>query len=135
MSKYEALGVFLKAQKHEFIPMTFSEIEQVLDAKLPESKKYPAWWSNNPSNNVMTKQWLDAGYETESVDTQRGKLVFRRKKHASLAKQKNGERAPIFGCMKGMLTIAPGYDLSTPTGDDWISGQIGGFGEITSGKT
>lgn len=133
MSKYEPLGQFLKVQKHEFVPITFREIEKILGAKLPASKKYPAWWSNNPSNNVMTKQWLDAGYETESVDIEGGKLVFRRKQRVS-TKQKVGERAPIFGCMKGMLTVAPGYDITTPTGDDWLIDRIGGLDEAIGSK-
>jgi hypothetical protein len=135
MSKYEPLGQFLKSQKHEFIPMTFRDIEKVLDAKLPASKKYPAWWSNNPSNNVMTKQWLDAGYETESVDTEGGKLVFRRKQRALVTIQKDGARAPIFGCMKGMLTIAPGFDVTAPTGDGWLTDRVGGLDETVSSKS
>jgi hypothetical protein len=125
MSKYEPLGQFLKQQKHEFVPMTFTEIERVLHAKLPDSKKYPAWWSNNPSNNVMTKQWLDAGYETESVDIERGKLVFRRKA-TQASKIIDPERKSIFGCMKGMITFAPDFDPTEPTGMDWTVEESGG---------
>ena len=43
--------------------MTFGEIEELLGEKLPASKQYPAWWSNNPSNNPMTKEWLAAGFQ------------------------------------------------------------------------
>ena len=122
MSKYEPLGQFLKQQTHEFVPMTFSEIERVLHAKLPDSKKYPAWWSNNPSNNVMTKQWLDAGFETESVDIERGKLVFRRKASLS-SKNIDPEPKSIFGRMKDMITFAPDFDPTEPTGMDWTGGE------------
>ena len=51
--------------------MTFAEIEALLGEKLPASKQYPAWWSNNPSNNPMTKEWLAAGFQTESVERRR----------------------------------------------------------------
>ena len=37
-----------------------------------------AWWSNNAANNVMTKVWLDAGFESAQVDMEARKLVFRR---------------------------------------------------------
>lgn len=125
MSKYEPLGQFLKQQKHEFVPMTFSEIERVLHSKLPNSKKYPAWWSNNPSNNVMTKQWLDAGYETESVDIERGKLVFRRKA-AAVTKISDLESKFFFGSLKSMITLAPDFDPTEPTGKDWTAAENGG---------
>src|SRR4051812_20975914 len=85
MGKYEPLNAFLKSQSRDLVPMTFAELERVLKSKLPPSKLHRAWWSNNPDNNVMTKEWLDAGYETESVDISGEKLVFRRvvrKQHA-----------------------------------------------------
>ena len=117
MGKYEPLGEFLRAQKTAQIPMTFSEIERLLGARLPKSKKSRAWWSNNQDNNVMTRQWLDAGFETASVDIEAGKLVFRRKDGEmpqEPAETKPNGRAPIFGCMKGMFTVEDGYDLTSP---------------------
>ena len=124
MGKYEPLGQFLRGQRRDRISMTFADIEQILNAKLPASKQHRAWWSNNPNNNVMTREWLEAGYETESVDIESGKLVFRR---VVKSKQKKEARSPIFGCMKGMITIAPQYDLTTPSGEDWGDGRIGGL--------
>ena len=68
MGKYAPLKEFLTGQNQDYVPMTFAQIEKVLDLKLPPSKQYPAWWSNNPSNNPMTREWLDAGFETMSVN-------------------------------------------------------------------
>ncbi len=123
MGKYEPLGVFLRSQKQARIAMTFAQIERILKAKLPMSKKQRAWWSNNPDNNVMTREWLDAGFETEAVDVVSGKLVFR--KHAPTLPK--GKRHPIFGCMKGLFTLAEGYDPTAPLDleDDWDSKYIG----------
>jgi hypothetical protein len=136
MKKYEALGQFLRGQKYEEVPMTFAEIERVTGAKLPKSQRYPAWWSNNPSNNVMTKIWLDAGFRTERVDIAAKKLVFKRiAKSPSVgmadtsrefhsientAGKKLG-RHPALGSMKGTFTIEPGYDLTSPmfTSKEW----------------
>src|SRR5882757_7090501 len=76
MGKYTRLGEFLRAQRTKEVPMTFSEIERVIGGKLPpNSPQYPAWWSNNPSNNVMTKVWLSAGFRTEQVDVKSRKVV------------------------------------------------------------
>ncbi len=125
MGKYEPLGEFLRSQRLERISMTFSEIERILKAKLPDSKKHRAWWSNNPNNNVMTREWLDAGYETESVDIASGKLVFRRNKKQNAGKD---ARLSIFGCMKDLFTLAPGYDPTSPAGEDWLKGDILGQG-------
>ena len=59
MGKYAPLGEFLRAQRASLVRMTFDEIEEVTGAKLPpKAQLHRAWWSNNPSNNVMTKVWL-----------------------------------------------------------------------------
>jgi hypothetical protein len=128
MSKYEPLGQFLRGQTRNQIPMTFAEIEKILGAPLPASKKHRAWWSNNPSNNVMTREWLSAGYETESVNVDSGKLIFRRTAGAAPAAAKEDidpARHPMFGCLKGMITFAEGYDPTEPTGEDWDSVYMG----------
>jgi hypothetical protein len=81
---YEGLSDYLKAQDRTLVPMTFDEVATVVGRSLPRSAKYPAWWSNNPSNNAMTKVWLDAGFKTEHVDVEGRKLVFRRRKQRPL---------------------------------------------------
>ncbi len=114
MGKYEPLGRFLKKQKRARIAMSFAEIERLIGAKLPKSSKsHRAWWSNNPSNNVMTKEWLDAGYETENVELDAEQLVFRKIEQAQKSTGKMDRRS-IFGCMKGMVTFAPGCDPASP---------------------
>ena len=77
--KYDALGQFLKTRASDStVPMTFAEIEEIIGSKLPPSAyEHRPWWSNNPSNNVMTKVWLAAGFKTEQVDVAGEKLVFR----------------------------------------------------------
>jgi hypothetical protein len=127
MSKYAALGDYLRKQRTTLIPMTFVEIERIVGSKLPKSQRYPAWWSNNPWNNVMTKVWLEAGFETEQVDVEARKLVFRRVRSAASSSEKslkNEDTAgstphPIVGWMKGTVRIAPGIDLTEPADPDW----------------
>jgi hypothetical protein len=105
------------------VPLTFSEIEKITGAKLPPKAQHQrAWWSNNPSNNVMTKVWLDAGYESTQVDMNARKLIFRRVRKVGAEKlpaQKKGEHHPIFGALKGSVYIPEGVDLTEPADPDW----------------
>lgn len=121
MGKYSRLGEFLRAQRASEIPMTFAEIERVIGAKLPSSAPhYPAWWSNNPSNNVMTKVWLEAGFRTEQVDVKSRRVVFRRAEpKRSSAQAAPGGRHPLFGALKGLARIPDGVDLTAPADPEW----------------
>jgi hypothetical protein len=131
MSKYDSLGHFLADNEFNEVRMTFEDIEKVLGFELPErSQHIRAWWSNNPSNNVMTKAWLAAGYKTEQVDIEGRKLVFRRirpraakasdKPPTPEGKELKPRRHPAFGSMKGLTTIAPGTDLTAPVDPEWV---------------
>jgi hypothetical protein len=146
--KYDALGQYLNARvaQHE-VHLSFAEIESIIGSKLPPSAyAHRPWWSNNPSNNVMTKVWLAAGFETEQVDMAGQKLVFRNigkmqrefannpamqeladafakafeeEPHAFTGTAaKHPRRHPAFGALKGTFWIEPGYDLTKPMMND-----------------
>jgi hypothetical protein len=138
MSKYANLGRYLEQQSASLVRMTFREVEAVIGCPLPRSARYPAWWSNNPSNNVMTKVWLEAGFKTEQVDIEGRKLVFRRVKPAQVPFQGFSEERsavatsgtpahtggassfhPAYGSMKGLMQVAPGVDLTKPADPEW----------------
>ena len=126
MGKYEPLAAFLKRQGMAEIHMTFDQIEHLIGGKLPASAtEHRAWWSNNPSNSVITRAWLDAGYRTEDVDMASRKLVFRKRPRAEervAADHMQGNASspdPLFSWMKGTVTIAPGVDLTEPVDPDW----------------
>jgi hypothetical protein len=128
MAKYEPLGEYLKKQGSERVPMTFAEIERVTGVKLPPSAtKHRPWWSNNPDNSVMTKVWLDAGYESEQVDMAARKLVFRRVRGSKGPVAPRGEGGPqqdapfhpAYGAMQGLIRIMPGVDLTQPADPEW----------------
>ena len=112
MSKYDALGAYLKRQHRDLIPMNFDEVEKITGVRLPASAhKHRPWWSNNPKNSVMTKVWLEAGFQTEQVDMPARKLVFRRV-GGTKAKgaEQSGEETPFhpaYGYMQGLLRIMP----------------------------
>ena len=116
--------------------MTFAEIERIIGAALPASAfNYRAWWSNNPTNNVMTHSWLKAGYKTANVDMEGRTLVFVKSTQYGPAPESGGRvlrdaaAAPaeagaasfslVFGALKGTVTVKPGTELTAPVETEW----------------
>ncbi len=126
MGKYEPLTEFLRLQPRDRIAMTFSEIERIVGFKLPASAvEHRAWWSNNPSNSVMTKAWLDAGFQSEQVDMAGRKLIFSRSAGAAshvhgkdAEKPKASAPRSLYGWLEGTVRVAPGVDLTQPPDPD-----------------
>ena len=131
MGKYQPLGTFLRDQRAQEVPLTFHEIEKITGVKLPpKAQHHRAWWSNNASNNVMTKVWLDAGFESAQVDMSARKLVFRRVAKDSEANRGFAESAPkpyatsdgrhpLRGALKDITFLVPGVDLTEPADPEW----------------
>src|SRR2546427_10126820 len=120
--KYEPLTEFLRRQSRAVVRMSFDEIERVIGTKLPPSATHHrAWWSNNAQNNVMTKAWKEAGFESEDVDMKGRRVAFRRVRSeasgdtgAPSVDVTTKDRHPLIGWMKGTLTIAEDVDLTQP---------------------
>ena len=131
--KYEPLTEFLRRQSRAVVRMSFDEIERVIGAKLPRSAAdHRAWWSNNAQNNVMTKAWKDAGFESEDVDMKGRRVAFRRVRSeasggtgAPSVDVPTKDRHPLIGWMKGTLTIAAGVDLTQPADLEWGEAAYG----------
>lgn len=147
MSKYEPLANHLSESGQAAIPMSFAEIERIIGAGLPPSAfRHRAWWSNNPSNSVITYAWLKAGYKSADVDMPGRQLVFRRSVQNGVlppsdgggpvpeASEATGAPVPadaagpgpfsrIYGALKGTVTVKPGTDLTAPDGTDWYAKQ------------
>jgi hypothetical protein len=122
MTKYAPLTDYLFKEAGREIRLSFAEIERIIGSPLPPSKKYPAWWSNNPTNSVMTKAWLAAGYRSEQVDVSGEKVTFRRDGDESdpIPRGRKLARSPLFGSMKGTTIVMPGVDLTAPMDlGDW----------------
>ena len=127
MGKYEPLGDFLRGQRGEEVPLTFNEIEKITGVTLPpKAQHHRAWWSNNAANNVMTKVWLDAGFESAQVDMEARKLVFRRVAKAGEARgglakpyTTSDGRHPLRGALKDITFVPPGADLTEPADPEW----------------
>ena len=136
MSKYAPLGDYLRDQDEIRVGLSFADIERVIGSKLPPSAfEHRAWWSNNPENNVATKEWRAAGYVTEDVSLENKTVVFRRREEGGVAEAATkgwggsdvvNPRAhegisihPLFGAHKGKIHIMPGTDLTEPADPEW----------------
>ena len=135
MSKYAPLAAYLRESGQDTVPMTFDDIARVIGAELPQSAfDHRGWWSNNPTNNVMTQAWLEAGYTTAEVDMAARTLVFRKAAQYGSAPESGGRVlrdavsataaepgsfSLVFGALKGTVTIKPGTDLTASVEAEW----------------
>jgi hypothetical protein len=77
LSKYTPLRVYLSGRTEAEAAMSFAEVEDVLGFALPPAaRRYRAWWSNNPTNSVITNAWLGAGFRSAQVDMAGQTLTF-----------------------------------------------------------
>ncbi|MCY4148791.1 MAG: hypothetical protein OXF73_05490 [Gammaproteobacteria bacterium] len=127
-SKYHPLELHLSSNSSIDIPMTFHEIEGVIGSNLPPSaRKHRPWWSNNPSNIVITHAWLAAGYKTTQVDLDGESLIFTKLEPGDprlsneLGCEERSKIHPGFRHMQGSITIVDDYDITKPACPEWAS--------------
>ena len=70
--KYALIGKYLSSLpvgQHE-VTLTFSQIEKVLNDKLPSSaQRYRAWWSNEiEGSHSQARAWLNTGCRVDTVN-------------------------------------------------------------------
>jgi len=72
MSKYFQLKVFLENSGNTTEGLTFQKLEEILGFSLPHSAYIRReWWGNEiiqKTRHTHCKQWLNAGWEVESVN-------------------------------------------------------------------
>ena len=144
MSSSAPLTRYLAGQNVDAVRLSFAEIEVVIGRKLPRSAAtHRAFWRNNASNNVMTRAWLAAGFQSEQVDLTGQTLMFRRIKGEGDMPGFNEEQVPfeaepqaepclhpLFGWMKGTITFAPGVDVTEPADPelgDYLDEKYGSY--------
>ena len=121
MTKYHPLTQHLAARNEARVEMKFSDIERLLGFPLPRSARiHRPWWANTDHGHVQSRAWLDAGFESRDVDLEAERLEFVRLN--AVAPRKHH---PLWGALAGMITIAPGVDLTDPMFtdaemDEWI---------------
>ena len=75
MSKYRNLTFHLASLDSDVWETTFDEVEQVIQAPLPDSaRNHRAWWAND--GYAQSTSWLGAGWKTANVDMTNEKVTF-----------------------------------------------------------
>ncbi len=131
MSKYDPLKTYLERKGEAQIPMSFSEVEKVIGVSLPPSARmHRPWWSNNPSNSVITYAWLAAGYKTRAVNMEAEELIFERVDNLPSEPQVPASRSgnksmpakgehPLLGSLQGSVTFTGTFDITLPADEGW----------------
>jgi hypothetical protein len=130
VNKYDDLSEHLSRQSGQVVEMKFSEIESIINDSLPSSaRKHRAWWSNNPSNSVITHAWLNAGFQTEKVDMAAQRLLFRRVKRAatSALRSQNAENQSV----KGSKVTVDLSELSQKS-RKWLEEEASGDADVAA---
>lgn len=76
--KYRKLSRYLldrTVDGTEEVKLTFQEIEDILGFKLPDSKKYQAFWANTESHPIALS-WLCTPFRTVNPDVDAGVIVW-----------------------------------------------------------
>lgn len=126
MTKYEPLTRHLAARHEARVQMQFSDIERLLGFPLPRSaRRHRPWWANSGHGHVQSKAWLDAGFESRDVNLESERLEFVRLNTVTPAAGQARKDHPLWGALAGMITVAPGVDLTAPMFtdeemDEWL---------------
>lgn len=74
-NKYELLGKKLLELNKKEITLSYSEIEKVIDDKLPEKVKKLFWWDKEIISS-QSKAWRDSGYIVNNYDNEKETVTF-----------------------------------------------------------
>ena len=78
-TKYHPLYAYLYQSGQDELTLSFSEIETLLDDRLPASaRSQRAWWSNRSQGAVQATAWMGAGYHVETLDLAAEQVTFRK---------------------------------------------------------
>jgi hypothetical protein len=91
-SKYYPLYEFLRRQAQDSLTLTFEAIDHMLAGRLPASAhKSRAFWSNRSRGALQASSWMDAGFHVQSVDLERGVVIFARPKTSYRVEREGGD--------------------------------------------
>lgn len=80
-SRYTPLIDWLQSQPGniEQIPISFQEIEEIIDGKLPKSAySHRAWWANDTQGHTHSQLWLEAGWRSAYINMTNQHVTFTR---------------------------------------------------------
>ena len=69
-SRYAPLAIWLQnySPEKDVVRLQFSQVEDIIDGKLPASAyKHRSWWANDSANHSQSQQWLEAGWRVGEI--------------------------------------------------------------------
>ena len=121
-SKYSQIPKYLSTRNQPRISLSFSEIERVIDAKLPNSaREHQAWWANNGQGHSHSKAWLEAGWKTENLNIISEKVDFYRIDPPATGggKAPDPTSDPLYSSLIGTVTFHPPDTPTAPSDEIW----------------
>jgi hypothetical protein len=80
MSRYEPLSRYLEGRREGEVPLTFKEVEGILNHSLPPSaRQHQPWWANTTTHS-HADAWLRVGWKTRHVDLANQRVIFFRER-------------------------------------------------------
>lgn len=92
-SKYYPLFQHFQSCKDKKVSLSFSEIESLIDNKLPTTARDRTnWWSNRDSQSALQAgAWIQAGYKVVAVDLEQQTVTFQQFQAAYTIQKHQGE--------------------------------------------
>lgn len=97
MSKYDAIGVFLRRRPDGCAKteLSFGDIEGILGCNLPATARLDRPWWGNARNYLPSRCWLEAGWKVSTVDLSAERVTFVRISESALSPQQFGRYAGL----------------------------------------
>lgn len=77
--RYRYLADYLLNSNKDKVDLSFAEIEEIIQSKLPKSaRNHRALWANAESHSIALA-WMNVGYKTTSVNMKGEKIRFERR--------------------------------------------------------
>jgi hypothetical protein len=111
MSRYEPLTRYLEGRREAAVPLTFKDVERILNRNLPPSARlHQPWWANTTTHS-HAGAWLRIGWKTRQVDLAGQRVVF--VKEASGSVGASGERPIKANTSSSVEVVVRTDDLSS----------------------
>jgi len=86
LSKYRRLKEYLFNSKKKIIKLKFSQVEDIVGFKLPESAYlYRAWWANSSHNALRV--WVPIGWYVSDIDFSKKYVEFEKREVIDMNKK------------------------------------------------
>lgn len=75
--KYDRLSKFLETEPSNEVTLTFTQLEEIIGEKLPESaRRHPAWWGNDAKTHAQAQAWMEYGWRSKGIDLPEERVTF-----------------------------------------------------------